>query len=118
MTFTLRINNRPFHAIKNGTKKVEARIQTSIDQTPYDRINSGDRCILINRDTQEKIDTVILNITHYENIREMLLKEGVQNVLSSGTDIEKGIENFYSFFEYKENIEKFGIYAIKLKIYK
>lgn len=57
----------------------------------------------------------VLGIRQYPDTRKMLEAEGVENVLSSGMDIEGGIESYNSFSEYKENIPKYGIWAIEVK---
>ena len=43
MKYILDLNDRPFKAIKAGTKKIEGRTPTSWDKTPYDKLQKGDR---------------------------------------------------------------------------
>jgi ASC-1-like (ASCH) protein len=110
MKYLLHLPEIPFLAIKNGTKKVEGRVFRHT--TPYQNMKAGDRITFENETTHESMDTEVLFIHHYPDVRSMLEKEGIKNVLSSGDTIEDGIEKYNSFTHYKENIPLFGIYAI------
>jgi ASC-1-like (ASCH) protein len=45
--------------------------------------------------------------------------EGTRNTLSSGLGIKEAIERYHTVFEeYKENIPKYGIYAIEVRLVK
>lgn len=117
MKYILDLNDRPFEAIKAGTKKIEGRTPTSWDKTPYDKLQNGDVIYFINNVTNEEMDVDILFIHHYPNTKTMLEAEGVENVLSSELKtIEHGIESYNSHTEYKEVIKKNGIYAIGVKL--
>ena len=112
MNITLGVPNRPFTAIKNGTKKVEGRVPTSLPNK-YEALKAGEIIILLNEDTGEKINLTIKFVHHYEDVKTMLKTEGLENVLSSEPKtIEHGIESYNSFLGYKENILIHGIYAI------
>lgn len=116
MRYNLDLNDRPFRAIKAGTKKVEGRTLTSWDKTPYDKLQKGDVIHFINNATSEEMDVDVLFVHHYPDTKRMLKAEGVENVLSSGPKtIEHGIEDYNSFQGYKEGIKKNGIYAIGIK---
>lgn len=116
MNYNLDLNDRPFKAIKAGTKKIEGRTKTSLDTFSYDDLKSDDTITFTNNVTNEKLTVGVIEVRHYSNTRSMLEKEGVKNVLSSGKDIEGGIESYNTFSEYKENIPKYGIYAIEIKL--
>jgi ASC-1-like (ASCH) protein len=116
MNYSLELNDRPFKAIKAGTKKVEGRTKTSLDTFSYDNLKSGDTVTFTNNTTNENIKVDLIAVRHYPNTRSMLEKEGLKNILSSGKDIEGGIESYNTFSEYKENIPKYGIYAIEVKL--
>ncbi len=116
MKYELELNPRPFQAIKKGTKKIEGRVPTAHNaNVPFDKIKKGDVILFINAESKEKMQVKVLGVRHYSNVRSMLEKEGTKNVLSSGGNIEQGIESFHSFKDYKENIIKYGIYAIEIK---
>lgn len=115
MNYNLNLNDRPFLAIKAGTKKIEGRTKTSRNTFSYSDLTAGDTITFTNKTTGEIMLVDVMDIRHYLNTREMLEAEGVENVLSSGMDIEGGIESYNSFSEYKENIPKYGIWAIEVK---
>lgn len=114
MNYNLEINNRPFRAIKAGTKRIEGRVTTSYDDTPYNKMRLGDTIKFTNKTTKETLVAKVIGVRHYLDTRTMLKKEGVENVLSSGKNLEDGIESYSNYLEYKENIPYFGIYAIEI----
>lgn len=117
MEYTLDINDRPFKAIKAGTKKVEGRTPTKLDKTPFDKLRTGDSIIFVNNVSKEVLKVKVAFVHHYYNVKEMLEKEGVQNVMSSEPKtIEHGIESYDSLRGYKKGIKENGIYAIGLKL--
>jgi ASC-1-like (ASCH) protein len=116
MNYSLELNDRPFKAIKAGTKKIETRVPTSYDKTPYTDLRIGDTITFTNNVTKEMMRVEILGVRHYSDVRSMLEAEGTRNTLSSGLDINGAIERYNTVFEeYKENIPKFGIYGIEIK---
>jgi len=116
MNYNLDLNDRPFQAIKAGTKKIETRVPTSYDKTPYAELKAGDTFTFTNNVTNEVMKVEILGVRHYPDVRAMLEAEGTRNALSSGLDINGAIERYNTAFEeYKENIPKFGIYGIEVK---
>lgn len=116
MNYNLNLNDQWFRAIKAGTKKIEGRTRTSHDIFSYDNLKPADTITFTNATTKEQMGVEVIAVRHYPNTRLMLESEGVKNVLSSGLDIEGGIESYNTHSEYKENIPQFGIYAIEIKI--
>lgn len=116
MNYNLDLNDRPFKAIKAGTKKIETRVPTSYDQTPFSELKPGDSFTFTNNETGETLAVEILGVRHYRDVRAMLEAEGTRNNLSSGLGIDEAVERYNTVFqEYKENIPKYGIYAIEIK---
>lgn len=117
MEYTLDINDRPFKAILAGTKKVEGRTPNKFDKTPFDKLKPGDSITFVNNVSNEILEVKVTFVHHFLNVKEMLEKEGVQNVLSSEPKtVEHGIESYNSLEGYKEGIKKNGIYAIGLTV--
>lgn len=117
MKYTLDINDRPFRAILAGTKKVEGRTPTKFDKTPFDKLKPGDSIIFVNNVSNEVLEVKVSFVNYYPNVKEMLGKEGVQNVLSSEPKtVEHGIKSYNSLRGYKEGVKKNGIYAIGLEL--
>lgn len=115
MNYDLNLNDRPFQAIKAGTKKIEGRTQKDENDDRYDKMVSGDTLTFTNNVTGEKMTCKILSVSKYPDTRLMLEAEGTKNVLSSGGNIEEGIISYNSIEGYKERIKKFGIYAIGVR---
>lgn len=65
-----------------------------------------------NNETKEQLIRKITRLTWYPNIRTLLEKEGITNVLSSGLDLENGIKSIESFPGYKKSIESYGVLAL------
>jgi len=115
MHYTLKLNDRPFQAIKAGTKKIEGRTPRDTDDSRYKTMKPGDVIIFTNNVTLEAIPCEVLFVRHYVDVRMMLEEESVENVLSSGLDIEGGIRSYNSLDGYEERIRCFGIYAIGVR---
>jgi ASC-1-like (ASCH) protein len=116
MNYNLDLNDRPFKAIKAGTKKIETRVPTSHYNIPYGELKVGDTFTFTNNVTNEVMKVEILGVRHYPDVRTMLETEGTRNTLSSGLSIPEAVERYNTAFEeYKENIPKYGIYGIEVK---
>jgi ASC-1-like (ASCH) protein len=115
--YKLRLNGRPFEAIKAGTKRVEGRTPTEGDKTPYEEMRAGDGITFVNEASEEELETEVRFVHHYPSVREMLVEEGVEEVLSSEPKtVEHGVESYNSLAGYKKGIEEHGIYAIGVRL--
>lgn len=111
MKWKMHLPERPFRAIKNRSKKVEGRVSSSANDR-YSKIKSGDEIVFELEPGNETLSVKVEFVHHYPDVRNMLETEGVENVLSSRGKIEQGIESYHSIPQYRENIKKYGIYAI------
>lgn len=112
---TLNLNDRPFCAIKDGSKRTEARVPTSMDTTPYHLLSKGDVLSFRNGNTGETLLAEVDNVCHYLDVLSMLRSEDLSKLLSSGTkDIGEAAKSFSLFREYEKNIPVHGIYAIHI----
>lgn len=116
MEYNIEINNRAWNAIKNKTKEIEVRTNTEFSDFDYGILKKNDFLILTNNETNDNLKVRILRVTHYKNVEDLLRKEGTQKTLSSGKDLEGGIESINSFRGYKEGIDKHGVWAIKIEL--
>jgi len=116
MNYDLSLNDRPFKAIKAGTKKIEGRTPKDDTDKRYDEMRAGDTLTFTNNTTGEVMTVQVLGIQHYPDVKSMLENEGAKNVLSSGLDIEGGIKSYNSLDGYEERIKKYGIYGIEVKL--
>lgn len=113
--YTLHLPERPFRAIQSQTKKIEGRAGS--EDGKYKNMSAGDEIIFINETTNEKITVVIKFIHYYKDVKAMLETEGPENVLSSfPKTVVHGIESYHSLEDYKERVEKYGIYAIGIEL--
>ncbi len=115
MNYNLNLNEQWFTAVKLGKKIIEARVKTSNSKFQYSELIPGDITIFTNRTTNKKISVDVVAVRHYSDTQTMLESEGLKNVLPGYKDIQSGIVLYNSFTEYKENIPKYGIYAIEVK---
>ncbi len=113
--YNLNLNDRPFKAIKAGTKKIEGRTPRTENDKTYEHMTPGDAITFTNKTTGESMICDVLSVRWYHDVRSMLETEGVENVLSSGLDIESGIKSYHDLEGYAERIPKFGIYAIGIR---
>ncbi len=116
MNYDFNLNDRPFCAIKAGTKKIEGRTPRDENDTRYEDMKAGDTITFTNNVTNVQMMCGILSVTHYSDVQSMLKAEGTKNVLSSGGTIEESIQSYNSLGGYEERIKKYGIYAIGVKV--
>ncbi len=106
-TFFLKLRERPFEAMKRGTKKIEVRANNkSKDPNSVNHMSPRDLIIFTNENSGERMTCFIERLTLYSTVRELLLKEGTESTLSSNKDIEEGIKSIESISNYKETIAK------------
>jgi ASC-1-like (ASCH) protein len=92
--------------ILQGKKIVESRL----NKGKYATIQSGDILEL----EPEKITFVVVEKNIYKNFREMIEKEGIENIIPDKNNIDEAVDVYYKFYT-KEQEDKFGVVAIKIK---
>lgn len=110
----LNINDRAFNAIKNGTKKIEIRVNKINSVNDYSNIKENEMIEFTNTIGDKIICKVIKN-KWYKSIEELLTIEGTQYTLSSTNDFEKGVASINRIDGYKEVISKNGVFSIHLE---
>ncbi len=100
----LNVQETSFFLIKNGLKIVEGRL----GKDKYLDLKKGDK-ILFNKILEIEIEKVI----KYSSFREMLLFEGLKNVVPKAQTMEEGEKIYYQFYS-KEDEQKYGVLAICL----
>lgn len=99
--------------IKAGYKTVEGRI----NRGRFSQLRPGDKVKFY--DAENPHDYIICTITGiqvYPTFFEMLRSEGLQKMIPDVTSLEEGIAIYESFPGYRENVEKYGALALRLKI--
>ena len=110
MIHILRLDNKYFDLIKEGTKTIEIRL--------YDEkrrlININDKIEFINRETGEKLNTQVVNLHIYNSFEELYNKFDNISLGYSESEIKnpKDMEKYYS----KEEQNKYGVIGIELKL--
>lgn len=90
----------------NGKKIIEGRL----NKGKFALINIGD----ILEIGSEKIQFKIIEKKIYKNFKNMLEKEGVENIIPDKNNINEAIEVYYKFYTKKQEKE-FGVVAIKIR---
>lgn len=70
----------------------------------------------INESTGEEILVKIIRIAHYPDVKTLLETEGTERTLSSGGNVEHGVNSINSLTEYEEMINKNGVLAFEIKL--
>lgn len=103
-TLELNVQEPYFSLIKNGLKIVEGRL----GKNKYFDLKMGDK-VLFNNDLERKVEKIV----KYSSFREMLIFEGLKNVLPNVKSLEEGEKIYYQFYS-KEDEQKYGVVAICL----
>lgn len=109
MKHEMKLNNKPFECIKNGTKTIELRLNDEKRKL----LTVGDYIEFTNRVTNEKLLVEVIDLFKYNSFEELYKHF---NKIEMGYSINeeanpKDMENYYS----KEEQEKYGVLGIKIK---
>jgi len=107
----------------SGRKKIETRApEPDKPEKNYESMSLDDILAFHAVDDKfKKIDELpilkfsVSSIRKYPCIKTLLANEGIKNVLPNASSVEEAIKVYYSFPEYKERIEKYGLVAIGLR---
>ena len=112
MIHNMKLNDKPFNKIKEGTKTIELRL---LDEKRK-LLNIKDIIEFTNIITNEKISAEVLDLYKYNSFEE-LFKHFDKISFGYEEDEEanpKDMEEYYS----KEEQEKYGVVGIKIKVLK
>ncbi len=98
-----------FDAIKNGQKFIETRAVAN----KYRKIQEGDILVFVCGD--EKLEKSVEKVDIYKSIDDVVKVIDFKSVMPFVDSIDEMKKVYFSFPDYKEKIEKFGIIAFKLK---
>ena len=108
--------DRPYlEWLSSGIKTAEGRVNTPARR----KMIEGDYIFLFDEKRDQNIYGQISFKHEYKTFREMLLTEGVKNMLPflDSEDLEQGIKTYESF-PGSERVKKFGCVAIGIKVIK
>jgi len=92
--------------IINKQKTVEGRL----NKGKFASIQPGDMLIL----APEMQEFKVMAKNNYKTFRDMIVSEGIKNVIPDKNDIEEAVGVYYEFYT-KEQEQKFGVIAIKIE---
>lgn len=112
------INPLYLSLIRDGKKKVEGRLNKSVFRT----FKANDMVTWSAKDPQRNppAKTVITAIRRYDSFEDMLINEGVRNVLpnvkkTGMASVEEGISIYRRFYSFADE-QKYGVVAVELDI--
>lgn len=110
MKHKLHLNNKPFINIKNGTKKIELRLNDEKRQL----LKEKDLIAFTNRETHETIVAEIEGLYKYPDFEELYKHFDKISMGYEKDEIAnpKDMEQYYS----KEEQKKYGVVAIKVQV--
>lgn len=111
--YYLRLNNRPFKAIQNGTKRIEIRANKY--KNISESFKPGDFIVFTNNETKQTMRCKVTRVNLYPTVRNLLEIEGLSHTLSSGLGLEEGIKSIESIGDYKNIINNHGVLAITIE---
>lgn len=99
--------------LKDGIKTAEGRINSE----KYQGIQLGDEVVFTDTQSENFIKGIVIFKHEYVSFKEMLISEGVKNMLPflNNDELEKGIK-VYQNFPGAERVKKFGCVAIGIKV--
>lgn len=109
MKYNMKLNNKPFNLIKNGTKTVELRLNDEKRKL----LNIGDEIEFTNITNGEKLLVEILNLYRYNSFEELYKHFDKVEMGYNKDEIAepKDMEAYYS----KEEQNKYGVLGIKIR---
>ena len=109
MKYNMKLNNKPFNLIKNGTKTVELRLNDEKRKL----LNIGDEIEFTNITNGEKLLVEILNLYRYNSFEELYKHFDKIEMGYNKDEIAepKDMEAYYS----KEEQNKYGVLGIKIR---
>ena len=102
------LDRKVFEAIKDGSKTIETRAATE----KYRAVQEGDILNFVCGD--ESLQKIVTGVRLFCTIEEMVREFGIQSIMPFANSIEEMRNVYYSFPNYKEKIEKFGIISFEL----
>jgi len=103
-TLELNVQEPYFSLIETGQKTVEGRL----GKDKYFSFKKGDKVVF-----NKSLKLEIKDLIKYKSFREMLMFEGLKNVLPEVQTLEEGEQIYYQFYS-KADEQKYGVVGICL----
>ena len=109
MKHTLNLHPEPFALIKSGHKTIEMRL----NDEKRSIIKPGDEIEFINRENDEYLVVDVLSITPYKSFNELYSSNNKKDLGYNENEVAD--PNDMSKYYTEEQIEKYGVLAIKIQ---
>lgn len=109
-THTMRLHNRYFYYIKNGSKRIELRLYD--DKRKQIQLND---IIEFSNENNEKINTKVIALLYYQTFNDLLTDFNIKILADksiSKNDLLKDLNTFYSLAQQKQ----FGVLGIRIEL--
>ena len=114
MKYIMKLNPKYFEYVKNGTKRVEVRLNDEKRKS----MKVGDTIIFQKEpELKEEINTQIVNLIVKRNFKELIRNLDVSEYSDKSESEEKFLKDLYMFYT-KNQVEKYGVVGIQIKIKK
>ncbi len=114
MKYIMKLNPKYFEYMKNGTKRVEIRLN---DEKRKD-LKIGDEIIFQKEpELKEELYTQIVSLNIKRNFKELIEELDVSEYSDKSESEGKFLNDLYKFYT-KEQEEKYGVVGIQIKIRK
>lgn len=114
MKYIMKLNPKYFEYVKNGTKRVEVRLNDEKRKS----MKVGDTIIFQKEpELKEEINTQIVNLIVKRNFKELIRNLDVSEYSDKSESEENFLNDLYRFYA-KDQEEKYGVVGIQIKIKK
>lgn len=108
----MHLNHQPFEAIKNGTKKIEIRLNDS----KRSQLKIGDPIHFTDLKTGEILDTEVKGLEHFKTFKELFQKYSGSIIGSPDTKNVEELDQENTEIYSRDSEQSYGALAIKLKL--
>ncbi len=114
MRYIMKLNPKYFEYMKNGTKRIEIRL----NDEKRKNIKIGDEIVFQKEpELKDEVSTQIVNIIIKRNFKELIESFDISEYSDKSESKEKFLNDLYKFYT-KEQEEKYGVVGIQIKIRK
>jgi len=114
MRYIMKLNPKYFEYMKNGTKRIEIRL----NDEKRKNIKIGDEIVFQKEpELKDEVSTQIVNLIIKRNFKELIENLDISEYSDKSESKEKFLNDLYKFYT-KEQEEKYGVVGIQIKIRK
>ncbi|MBR3153034.1 MAG: ASCH domain-containing protein [Clostridia bacterium] len=114
MKYIMKLNPKYFEYMKNGTKRIEIRL----NDEKRKNIKIGDEIVFQKEpELKDEVSTQIVNLIIKRNFKELIESFDISEYSDKSESKEKFLNDLYKFYT-KEQEEKYGVVGIQIKIRK